>query len=74
MDIRIGIINSNREIAFESAQTKEEVEKLVADALDAGKAYFSISDQKGKLFLVPVATLGYIEIGSEERGRVGFVN
>ncbi|WP_345374489.1 DUF3107 domain-containing protein [Frondihabitans cladoniiphilus] len=74
MDIRIGIINSPREIAFESSQTKEDVQKVVADALEGGKPFFTLNDQKGKLFIVPVANLGYLEVGTEERGRVGFVN
>ncbi|ARC56326.1 hypothetical protein AS850_04450 [Frondihabitans sp. 762G35] len=74
MDIRIGITNSPREISFESAQTPAEVEKVVADALDSGKSYFTLKDTKGKVFLVPTAGVAYVEVGSEERGRVGFVS
>jgi len=74
VDIRIGITNSPREIAFESSQTSDEVEKVVAEALDGGKTYFTLADQKGKVYIVPTVSLGYLEVGSEERGRVGFVN
>ena len=73
MDIRIGIINSTREINFESSQTAQEVETIVATALESESKFVKLNDSKGKLFIVPVATIGYIEIGSESTRRVGFV-
>ena len=73
MDIRIGIINSPREINFESSQTAQEIESLVATALESESKFVKLTDSKGKLFIVPVATIGYIEIGSESTRRVGFV-
>lgn len=74
VDIRIGIANSPREISFESAETPADVEKVIADALDGKKTYFTLKDSKGKVFLIPTAGLAYVEVGSEERGRVGFVS
>ena len=73
MDNRIGIINSPREINFESSQTAQEVETIVATALESESKFVKLNDSKGKLFIVPVATIGYIEIGSESTRRVGFV-
>lgn len=73
MDIRIGIANSPREIAFESAQTPAEVEKIVAAALESDAKFVKLTDDKGKLYLVPTAALAYLEVGSEESRRVGFV-
>jgi hypothetical protein len=73
MDIRIGIANSPRELAFESRQTPAEIEQLIASALSDGGTHVSISDDKGKLYIVPVASLSYVEIGSEELRRIGFV-
>ncbi|MCU1528965.1 MAG: ATP-binding protein [Frondihabitans sp.] len=74
VDIRIGITNSPREISLESAEKPADVEKVVASALDGGKSYFTLTDVKGKVFLIPTAGVAYIEVGSEERGRVGFVS
>lgn len=74
MDIRIGIANSPREIALESDDSPADVEKVVADALDGSKTYFSLKDSKGKVYLIPTAGLAYVEVGSAERGRVGFVS
>lgn len=73
MDIRIGIANSPREISFESSQTSSEVEAIVAAALDSEAKFLKLVDNKGKLYVVPAASLAYIEIGSEESRRVGFV-
>ena len=73
MDIRIGIANSPREITFESAQTPAEIEKIVLTALNSDAKFVSLNDDKGKLYIVPVASLAYLEIGSEESRRIGFV-
>jgi len=73
VDIRIGITNSPREINFESSQTAQEVETIVATALESESKFVKLTDSKGKLYIVPVAGIGYIEIGSESTRRVGFV-
>ena len=73
MDIRIGIANSPREINFESSQTAQEVEQVVATALEKGDTFIRLVDNKGKLYIVPVVSFAYIEVGSESARRVGFV-
>ena len=73
MDIRIGITNSPREINLESSQSSAEVEGIVISALSSDSKFFKLVDQKGNVYVVPVATFGYLEIGSEESRRVGFV-
>ena len=73
MDIRIGITNSPRELNFESAQTATEVEKIIASALDSDTKFITLADAKGKTYLVPTASLAYVELGSETSRRIGFV-
>jgi hypothetical protein len=73
VDIRIGIANSPRELNIESSQTPAEVEKIVNAALDSDAKFIKLTDEKGKLYIVPVASFSYLEMGGEERGRVGFV-
>ena len=73
MDIRIGIANSPREIAFETAQSSAEVEKIVSAALDSDAKFIKLSDDKGKVYIVPTASFSYLEVGSEESRRVCFV-
>ncbi|SFN48728.1 DUF3107 domain-containing protein [Mycetocola miduiensis] len=73
MEIRIGITNSGRELSFESVQTAAEIEKTISDALGSEKTYFTLTDDKGRLYIVPTAGLAYVEIGTEEARRIGFV-
>ncbi|MFB2581650.1 DUF3107 domain-containing protein [Herbiconiux sp. P15] len=73
MDIRIGIANSPRELNFESSQSPAEIEKIVADALGSAGTHVTLTDSKGKVYVVPTTALTYVEIGSEESRRVGFV-
>jgi Protein of unknown function (DUF3107) len=73
VDIRIGIINSPRELSFESKQSAADIEKIVATALESDSKFLRLVDDKGRVFLVPVQSLAYIEVGSEQSRRVGFV-
>ncbi len=73
MDIRIGIANSPREISFETTQTSAEVEKIVSAALDADAKFIKLSDDKGKLYIVPTASFSYLEVGTADSRRVGFI-
>lgn len=73
MDIRIGIQNSPRELSFESNQSAAEIESLVSQAIENGTKILKLKDNKGRLFLVPVASIGYVECGAEESRRVGFI-
>ena len=73
MDVRIGIQNSPRELGFETSQTASEVEQAVAAALSGQVPLLKLSDSKGAVYVVPAAALAYVEIGSEESRRIGFV-
>lgn len=74
MEIRIGIKNAGRELAFESDQSASDIEAAVANALAGGSKVLSLSDNKGRKFVVPVDALAYLEIGAEESRRVGFIS
>ena len=73
MDIRIGIFNSPREISFESSQSAAAVEEIVAAALGDQGGYLKLNDSKGSVYIVPTSGLAYVELGTEESRRVGFV-
>lgn len=73
MDIRIGIFNSPREISFESSQSAAAVEEIVAAALADQSGYLKLNDSKGSVYIVPSSGLAYVELGTEESRRVGFV-
>lgn len=72
MEIRIGIINTGRELSFETAASADEVRAQVTAALEQSASHLSFADVKGNSYLVPTATLAYVELGTEESRRVGF--
>ncbi|MZE79674.1 DUF3107 family protein [Streptomyces sp. SID5475] len=72
VEVKIGVQHTPREIVLESAQTADEVERAVADAL-AGKAQLlTLVDEHGRKVLVPSEKLAYVEIGEQAVRKVGF--
>ena len=71
MEVKIGIQNIGREIVLESAQESEAVAKLVGEAITKGTE-LRLTDEKGRLIIIPANVLGYVEIGAQEARRVGF--
>ncbi|MGV0642966.1 DUF3107 domain-containing protein [Mycolicibacterium sp. XJ879] len=72
MEVKIGVMDSPRELAFNSAQTPSEVEKLITDALERQSGVLALTDEKGRRFLVQTAKIAYVEIGAADVRRVGF--
>ena len=71
MEIKIGVQNVGREIVLESNQDAETVAKVVGEAIKGG-GELRLTDDKGRLIIVPGTALAYVEIGAEEVRRVGF--
>ena len=73
VEIRIGITNSGRELNFETNDSAADVRQSVAQALDSGATHVTFTDVRGNAYIVPTAGLAYVEVGTEEARRVGFV-
>ena len=71
MEITIGVQHLPREITIESEQSPDDVAAAVAAAL-AGKPALELVDTRGRHIIIPTASIGYVEIGGEAKGRVGF--
>ncbi|GAA2515445.1 DUF3107 domain-containing protein [Streptomyces gobitricini] len=72
MEVKIGVQHAPREIALESGQSAEEVERAVNDALSGKTQLLSLTDDKGRKVLVPTDRIAYVEIGEPAKPRVGF--
>jgi hypothetical protein len=72
VEVKIGVMDSPRELVFTSAQTSTEVEELVTAALRKDSDVLNLTDEKGRRFLVPTAKIAYVEIGVADTRRVGF--
>jgi len=70
VEIRIGVQNVSREVLVETELTADQVAKKVDDAMLG--AALDLTDVKGRRVVIPANAIGYVEIGEEERRRVGF--
>jgi hypothetical protein len=73
VEIRIGIVNAPRELSFESAQSAEELTEQIQAGISSGTGILKLSDDKGRIYIVPTAGIAYVEVGTEESRRIGFV-
>jgi hypothetical protein len=73
VEIRIGIKDSNRDVALETNESHKEVLKLVEAAI-ANSSLLNLTDDKGRTVLVPGGVIAFVEIGSPTSGRVGFAS
>jgi hypothetical protein len=71
VEVKIGVQNVAREIVVESLQSPEEIEALVTAALTKG-GLLNLVDDSGRRVIVPVATIGYVDLGAAKKGSVGF--
>ncbi|HWJ81989.1 MAG TPA: DUF3107 domain-containing protein [Nocardioides sp.] len=71
VEVKIGVQNAARELVVETEETTDAIAKLVTDAI-ASDGVLTLTDTKGRLTVVPVAKLAYVEIGRSVAGQVGF--
>ncbi|HEY3736422.1 MAG TPA: DUF3107 domain-containing protein [Jatrophihabitans sp.] len=74
MEVKIGVLHTPREIVLESAQSPDEVERLVSSALKSVDGQLVLEDDKGRKVIVPANLVAYVEIAHADRGRVGFMS
>ncbi|WP_052397897.1 DUF3107 domain-containing protein [Streptomyces sp. NRRL F-5123] len=58
MEVKIGVLHAPREIVIESAQSVDEVEQAVGDALAGDAKLLSLVDEHGRKVLVPAVLRG----------------
>ncbi|GAA4597243.1 DUF3107 domain-containing protein [Planotetraspora phitsanulokensis] len=72
MEIKIGVQSVHREIIVETDLSADQIEEELRKALAADKGVFSLTDTKGRRVVVPVQSLGFVEIGEDEQRTIGF--
>lgn len=73
MEIRIGIVNTPRELSFETDEAAQTVRETVTAALTDGATHVTFADSKGNSYIIPTANLAFVELGTEDVRHVGFV-
>ncbi len=71
MEVKVGIVQTGRELVVETAASQDDVRETLTTAVEAGSV-FELTDEKGRRILVPIAQLAYVEIGEVGERRVGF--
>jgi len=72
VDIRIGIVNTGRELVFQTAQSVADIEKAIDTALATDNGTLRLEDDKGHIYVVASRNLAFVEIGQEKSRKVGF--
>jgi hypothetical protein len=73
LEVKIGVLHTPREIVLESGQTPAEVQTAVSEALKSVDGQLSLTDEKGRLVIIPANLIAYVEIAAVDVRRVGFV-
>ena len=71
MEIKIGVVDTPKEIALESEESAEAITKAVTSAVKDG-SLLTLTDNRGRTYLVPAAKIAYVEIGPAASRKVGF--
>jgi Protein of unknown function (DUF3107) len=71
VDVKIGVRDVASQVVLESEQTPDEVAAAVAQAVESG-GLLQLTDDKGRVVIVPGALIGFVEIGAPVERRVGF--
>jgi uncharacterized protein DUF3107 len=72
VEVKIGVADSPRELTVSTADSPDEVEALVVEAMRNSQGMLTLVDDKGRRYMVPTARVAYIEIGPADSRRVGF--
>lgn len=73
VDVRIGVTQAARELAFEvdDAQS-EDLHSRVEAALSGATDVLWVTDRKGRAVAIPSAKIAYVELGTSDERRIGF--
>ncbi len=66
------MVNTPRELSFQSAQTAADIEKAIDKAISSDAGTLRVEDDKGHIYVVALRNLAFVEIGLEKARKVGF--
>ncbi|MHB8190598.1 MAG: DUF3107 domain-containing protein [Ferrimicrobium sp.] len=75
MEVRIGIVDSPRELELEldDSSNQDEIKAGIEHAIAENIALYWMTDRRGRAFGIPVARVAFVEVGPDRRERkVGF--
>jgi hypothetical protein len=71
VEVKIGVRDVAGQVMLESDAMPDEVAAAVTAAVKDGSV-LQLTDEKGRLILIPGELIGFVEIGPQVERRVGF--
>ncbi|MGK2308433.1 DUF3107 domain-containing protein [Cutibacterium sp. V947] len=72
MEIKIGIVNTAREVSIDAQESAESIEQQLKNSLSQPDAVLALTDAKGRKVLVPARGVAYLDLGQPNSRQVGF--
>ena len=73
VDVRIGVTQTARELAFEvDDDQRNDLSSRVDAALSGATDVLWVTDRKGREVAIPASKIAYVELGTSEERRIGF--
>jgi hypothetical protein len=72
VEVKIGVQYAPRELILESTLTPEALEAAITAAIRSDIGLLTLADEKGRVVVIPVSKIAYVEIAEAEGRRVGF--
>ncbi len=71
MEIKVGIVDTARELTIDTSETTDDIIKAVTEALNAD-SLLVLSDSHDRKVIIPAGKLAYVDLGDPRERRVGF--
>ena len=71
MEIKIGVVDTPKELSIDSEESAEAIAKAVQSAIKDGNL-LTLNDSRGRTYLLPAEKIAYVEIGPGTSRKVGF--
>lgn len=72
MDIKIGFQDSPRELVVHVAENDAALKERIAQTLSGEERVLELQDAKGRTYLVRIAAIAYVDMGTTAPRAVGF--
>jgi len=71
VEIKIGVVDTPKELSIDSEESAEAIAKAVQSAIKDGNL-LTLNDSRGRTYLLPAEKIAYVEIGPGTSRKVGF--
>lgn len=72
MDIKIGLVESPRELVISSQSEQDDVVGQISQAIESNQPTVTLEDSKGRKFVIRTERISYVEVGQTAPHAVGF--